>query len=366
MSDLETGAATAAVPDSAPVSAPVTEAAPAPAVSVEAPEADSSPTSLEAALDADLNAVWDKHNPAREDDGRFKSTKPVEAAAEPVTEVQSTEPETVEPAQPAIDAPVSWTREMKEQFAQLPPVAKEYIAKRESEATAQITRLGQQVKAAEPLVNVIEQNRHQFEAVGLDPVEGIGNLIRAESMLRADPVAAIKIIAEGFGVDLASYAGGQPQEGTSREVLQLRAEIASVRQQLQDTASRERAREQQDAEARNAQKLSLIDEFSKDKADIALVEPDMIALIPTIRQRNPGLSDKEILTNAYEQAIWINPTLREKRIQAETAKVAAEAQKKAEAAKKAASLNVRSGQNARPARASLDDELGAIFDRNHG
>ena len=202
MSDLETGAATAAVPDSAPVSAPApVEAAPAPAVAVEAPDADSSPQSLEAALDADLSAIWDKANKARDEDGRFKSTAPPEP--EPETTDQSLETVAPEPAPPAIAAPVSWSREKVEQvWNTLTPAAKEYVAQRESQSTAEISRLGQQVKQIEPIVKTLEQHRASFERNGMSYQDGVSALLKAQDMLDANPVAAIQHIAQAYGVDL--------------------------------------------------------------------------------------------------------------------------------------------------------------------
>ena len=363
MSDLETGAAIAAVPDSAPVSAPVTEAAPAPAVAVEAPDAPETPQTIEAALDADLGDIWDKANAPRDEAGRYKSANP----AEPDTAIEVQSPETVapEPAPPAIAAPVSWTREMAEQFATLPPAAKEYIAKRESEATAQISRLGQQVKQVEPVIRTLEQHRASFERNGMTYESGVKALLVAQDMLDTNPQAAIQEIARAYGVDLGSYAG-QPQEGPSRDVLALQSQVAQLSQQLQNSLSRQRSDDEQKRDAHLNSLQTAVEDFSKDKADIALVESDMIALIPSIRQRKPGLSEKEILAQAYEQAVWINPTLREKRLADEKAKSAADALKKAEAARKAASINVRSGQNARPARMSVDDELSAVYDRMNG
>ena len=254
---------------------------------------------------------------------------------------------------------------MKEQFASLPPATRAYIAQRESEATAQISRLGQQAKTAEPILKTLEQHKATFERNGLSYADGINALATAQAMLDHNPQAAIKHIADAYGVDLQGFAN-QPIDAPSREVLALQAQVAQLSQQLEQTTSHVRSREEHEAQQRLASLQTAVDEFSKDKADMALVEGDMIALIPAIRSRNQGLSEKEILTAAYEQAVWINPELRAKRIAAETAKAAAEAQKKAEAAKKVSSLNVRSGQTARPSRMSETDELAAIWDRNHG
>ena len=156
MSEELTGAVDAAIPTN-------------PVAPVEAPAAPETPAqSTEPSVEQMLGDIYDKANgePLRGADGKFASREPkepetVEPEAAPVeakTNDQNVpDAEKAEPATPAIDPPVSWSREMREKWTGLPPEAQQYIAQRESEAHSQISRLGQQVKAIEPVVKTLEQ-----------------------------------------------------------------------------------------------------------------------------------------------------------------------------------------------------------------
>ena len=67
-----------------------------------------------------------------------------------------------------------------------------------------------------------------------------------------------------------------------------------------------------------------------------------------VQQQEPGLPHQEVLQKAYDQAIWLNPDVREKiiaeqRAQAETQRTQAVATKAASAKKAAVSVKGSSG-----------------------
>lgn len=345
MSDLETGAAEAVVPNDVAVSAP----APAPETTAPAQEAEYDDT-------PELEAIWNKANPVRGADGKFQATtQPEGAAAEPEA-VQAVDP-AIEQAKPAIDAPVSWTAEMKAKFGNLAPEVQTYVAQREREAAQALSRYGEKAKQYEPVANVIEQNRVIFERNGVAPEQGVALLLQAQAMLDTDPVAGIAAIAQQYGVDLGALQG---RTTTAPELLSLKAEIANLKAQLNETSTQVRGRQEQEAEARRNALEAQVSDFKKANPDFDLVENEVISLIPLIRSKEQGLSEKEVLAKAYEQAAWLNPDLRAKRVAADQAKAAEAARKKAEEAKKLGSLNVRSAAQAKPAAMSWDDDLQAI------
>lgn len=348
-----------------------TGAAPEAAIQTEAPApAPEAPIQEAPSVDAELQAIWDSHHPPRDDGGRFAQNSPAEPekAAGKEPEGQSPEPVPSEAPQAPIAAPNSWSADMKAKWETLPPDAKEYIARRESDAHAQITRMGQQVKSFEPVSQVLEQNKDVFQGVGMTYEQGISALLQAQRALTANPVAAIHKLASDFGVDLAKLYGSQESGSQPPQVVALQAELAEMRRQLADTSSRVMTREQRELQSQQMALEAQIADFVKDKPDFEAVEDDILALLPGIRAQKPGISAKELLADAYERAQWMNPQTRAKRLEAERkaeADKAAEAAKaKAADAKKAGSLNVRSGQNAKAAAQSLDQELRAIWDRN--
>jgi hypothetical protein len=353
MSELETGAVDTAIPNDTAVSTPAPEVA--------APEASEGPFD-----DSALQAIWDKHNPTRGSDGKFQPKTPaVEGEAPPAAEIEAVQPtdQTPEPAAPAIEAPVSWTAEMKAKWSSLPPDVQAYAAQRERETAQALTRYGQQVKQFEPLAGILEQNKVVFERNGVKPEQGVQLLLQAQAMLDQDPISGIAEIARRYGVDLGSLQGAQTQ---APELLALRAEISNLKQQLSETSSQVRTREERETSARREAAEAIVSDFRKANPDFDLVETEVINLIPLVRERTPGLSEKEILAKAYEEAGWLNPAIRAKRQADENAKQQAEQRKKADEAKKVSSLNVRSNSTARPAARSWDDDLSSIAAKHYG
>lgn len=360
MSEELTGAAEAAIPtnDVVPAAAPVQEAPASPA------------EPAEASLDDILSAAYDKANsePERGPDGKFVSTKepeavepedaaPVEAQAEDQT---SPEAETPEPAKPAIEPPASWSREVREKWASVPPDVQEYIARRETEAHGQISRLGQQVKAFEPVTRTLEQYKGTFERNGLGYDKGLEALLAAQSMLDANPRAAILEIARTYGVDLGATAS---TDSPGRDTLALQAQVAELQRQIAETRTDVRSTREKEEQARLAALESEVETFAKANTYFRDVEAEVVQIIPVLRSQEPGLSERQLLEKAYSKAVRLNDAVWAK-VQAEKqAKAAKEAAEKAAKAQKVQSLNVKSNTAARPAARSLEDDLAATFDR---
>lgn len=363
MTEFETGTAPAASPAEAIAEAPAIEtAAPAPEAASEAPAS---------TIDDDLKAVWDKaHAPARDRDetGKFVSKNPVEQPAEAApaaVEGQAPEATATEPATPAIPAPHSWSADKKALWETFSPEAREYIAKRENDSHSTISRMGQQVKALEPVATVLEQNKAVFERNGLDYQQGITALLKAQVMLEQNPVAAIQQLAQAYGVDLTGLSTGQGSAGEP-QIAALQAQIAQLSRQVQENTARETER-QKAAEAAKMQSLEqVVAEFTKDKTDWSELEDEVLNILPAIRQKMPEASPRELLTKAYEDAQWLNPAARARRLEAEAAKKAKEAAAVAAKAKQTSSLNVRTTQSSAADRRTIDDDLREIARRHYG
>jgi len=365
LTDEITGTAPAASPAEAVVetSSPV-------AAAPQEQSAPETPETADAGLDADLAAVWDKNAKAgRDDRGRFAPADTDAAKAAGVeTEGQTPSEGTAETAEPSIPAPHSWPAEMKAKWATLPPDAREYIAKRESEAHSTISRMGQTVKAFQPVAETLEQHREVFERNGLGDQDGIKALLNAQIALEQNPVAAIKHLAGAYGVDLARLYGNAGEQGSGQpQIAALEAQIASLHKQLTETSQRVTTREQRETEAQRQTLESVVNDFLKDKPDFDTIEPDVMALLPAIRERNPGASPRELLADAYDKAQWVNPAARAKRLEADRkaseAKAAEENAKRAAEAKKHNSLNVKTGQSSTGDRKTMDDTLQEIARR---
>lgn len=325
------------------------------------------------AVDEALRATWDRLHPTRGDNGQFaardqqapdtpsEGDKPADQPAEGQAQEQA--------KAPAIDAPASWSAEQKARWANFSPEDQAYIAKREKDAHDAISRAGQQIKAYEPVGQVFEQFKDVYEKYQMPPHVAVAHLFAAERSLSENPTAALKELAKAYGVDpLDLMDGQQPNQQQpspeAAEVRALKAELAQIKSKLSA----------QDKQAHEASLSALnreIAEFAKDKPHFDALFDDITDQVAAIKHRHPDLSPKEVLNQAYERAIKVNPTV-SAAIAAEKAAADKkarddEAARKTSEAKRAASVNTKSsighpGGNPK----SMDDTLKEIAARHYG
>ena len=308
-------------------------------------------------MDESLRDIWNKRNPDRETNGRFLAKNSTESATDPAAPVTENAVQTAETAQeqakPAIDAPISWTAERKAEFASLPPTLQEYISQRDKESHEAITRAGQQIKAFEPIRGVIEQFAPVFQKNGLQPHEGIARMMAVNEMLEANPETAIREIAKAYGVNLSGQTE-QNAEPASREVAELKAELARVKSHLT-------AQDRQREAAANETLAREIADFAKDKPHFESVRKVMAGLMSS--------GAAETMQEAYDRAVYADPTIRQSILadqqKANEEKRKAEEAERVKAAKKAAGVNVKSSP-AHPGPRSLDDDLREIARKHYG
>jgi hypothetical protein len=365
--------------------APVT-AAQTPVESTTAPEAEAVEEKAPSIRES-LEKAFDKLNaPERDRDerGRFVSANgepeagskgdDAEAAApeepEQITGDQPEETEVEQASKPAIDPPVSWSREAREGWAKLPPETQEYIANREREAHHQITQLGQVARQFEPFAQVLEQYRDDFQRRNVDPAEGFAAMLNVQRSLDANPYTAIQQIAGAYGVDLSIYGNVEPgsESGPTPEVAGLLHQVQTLQAEIQNIKQSEFTRAEREAEIQQQTVATEIDAFLSTHEINDEQMGEMADYIGYLTQTKPHLSAKEKLDQAYKRIIENDPRAVEERLRkqqaAEAAKKAEEAKKKASEAKKAASLNVKgSSANTAPRQfKSLREELEYAYD----
>ena len=330
----------------------------------ESPVADTPITetpAVEPSLDDDLSSIWAKNNPPREN-GRFAPKNPTEPAAEGATEVKEVADQTaqtpLEQAKPAIDAPVSWSAEQKAKWATLPPDTREYIAQRDKESHEAISRAGQQIKAFEPIRNVIEQFAPTFQKNGLQPHEGIARMMAVNEMLETNPRAAIAEIAKAYGVNLQGETEQNADPGSAR-VAELEAKLAKVESHLT-------AQQRQQVNAEN-------NALAREIADFANDPKNPRPHFESVRKVMAGLMSSgaaETMQEAYDKAVYADPTIRQS-ILADQQKATEEKRKAEEAervkvAKKAAGVNVKSSPGQSNQVRTMDDDLREIARKHYG
>ncbi len=328
-------------------------------------------------IDKTMDTAYDKINPARELTGQFKGA--AEAEPEGALEGDQPKPEaspaaaSIEPTQSAIAAPQSLPAELKAVWDKAPPEQKallEWTASREAESHKRISELGQQVKVFEPIRQHIEPLRQLSQRNGVSEGEGLQRLLAANEFLEKDAPAAIKWLADAYGVDLGATSN-TPSDGGSAETSALKAEIASLKRQVGETHNTVMARVNAEKEQAQATLSKLVNDFAAGKDDFKDIEGDIAAHIAAIRNAEPDLEPKALLDKAYDAARWANPVTRAKMLEserkAEETKRTEANKAKADAAKKAGNLNVKSGNGASPTKkSSWEDTMSAAADRLYG
>ncbi len=318
----------------------------------------------EEAADAEMSAIFRKNNPERAEDGKFASREPKDETSLP--DQAQTKPEDQPVA--VTPAPTSWSADVKEKWATLSPDVQAFIAKREKEASDAITRQGQELSTFEPIKSVIEQHRDIFERNGLEYGDGLARMLNAERMLERDPVAAIGMIAQAYGVNLGQLAGQQQPQDSATSALHQR--IAQLENQLNDTSSRIQQREKAEAESQAKSAQSIIEKFSQDKPDWADLENDVLVELTGINAAiesglMQALSPDQKIQKAYDRAQRNNPEAWAKKQEAdrkaEEAKKLAEAQKRADEAKRSKVVNISSSPASGKQVSSMDDTLRETF-----
>ena len=361
--------------DSIPDAIDATPAEAAPEVGVTAEAAPDATQSHEESIDASLEAIYDRNNPPRTDDGKYAARTPQQDTVEGEETEITDHPETEDDGQPeavATEPPQSWSAAQREMWAKIPPEARDYIAQRETEATKTISRMGQELSRFRPLNELLTRHQDTFARHGADPQTGVARLLDVQSSLDTDPYGTVAAIAEMYGVDLTAFAGqqqtddqgGQPQYQPDPAIVQTRQELAQIRQQMAERDQRENQFKEYQASELQRQTDEEVGKWSANREyfDNPAVKQMMAAAIAN------GTADT--LDEAYDMAVHAIPTIRQKVTETERkaseAKRAAEKSRHASEAKRAGSVNAGKAQRvvASPTgKWDSDSYLENVFDR---
>lgn len=261
--------------------------------------------------------------------------------------------------------PSTWRKEAAETWAALPETAKLEVLKREQDMMAGIEQYKGDAAVGKTLQNVVAPYREIMQVNNVNPVEHIGALLDTHHKLvtgsPAQRTALFTQIAASYGIEFGGQtnaADDTPGSYVDPETAKLQAEINEIKwaqqQQVQQAAQRERQTLLTTLEAQ-------VNEFAAKPENIHfdVVATDIGNLLKSGVARN--------LKEAYEKAVWANPTTRAletQRLQAEAAeKAKKEALAKTTQIKKSTSANVvtksRDGSRTAPI-GSIDDTMNEI------
>lgn len=261
----------------------------------------------------------------RNERGQFTKAEgaeePAAVAAEPVPDA---DPAPDKPEQPstAAEPPKSWSADVKAEWSKLSPAVQQAVLKRETEIDAGGRRWSEEKRQYDEVLTPVRGLARQH---GVDERETINRLLSANEWLERDPKAAITAFAQAYGVDLGTptNSNAQPQPQADPRIARLHDEVTGLRQTIQQRETAEAA--------------SAIEGFA------AAPGHEHFEAVKVRMGQLMGSGQAQSLDEAYEQAIWSDPTIRSQLIAAQTAQAATErraAEQAAVAKAKAGSLSL--------------------------
>lgn len=295
-----------------------------PVEEAQAPEEDSLRATLEAAVQQHEESEPESASPSRTRDekGRFaSSSKPQVSDQAPQMEAS----EALEPIAP----PYSWSADNKELFAKLPREMQDYVIKREQERESFVGRKAQEVSAVRekyaPVERIVTQYGDTFKRANIDPYQGIESLVLAQQYLDKDPVGALRLMAQSYGLDLSQLANGA--ESTQPAQPQAYPQMHYLTNELENIRGKLAAIEQEKVAQQQRAAVSEVETFANEmdssgklvRPFMADVHEQMMDEVRLIRSRNPELPARQILQQAYEVSCWKNPNVRSRLIEQQRA-----------------------------------------------
>jgi hypothetical protein len=279
--------------------------------------------------DTEVEQVTEKPSRARDASGKFAKAEGVTPdgviadarPSEPVSlDAQLDAPEAVEEVKAvdvveAFNAPQSWTKEAKEQFASFDPLVQKELLKRETDYSKGIQRHAEGAKWAEETKPIFEQWQPYLNQLGTTPSQAFKALIQAEYTLRhGSPQSkqqALSKMAADYGIPLTQTSETQQADTSSQPIYD---ELNNLRQQILQQQQYQQKEQNRIAQDQETQMQEMITEFSSNAEypHFEQVRESMAQLLQA------GIS--ESLEDAYNKAAWSNPEVRSSLIQYEEAK----------------------------------------------
>lgn len=218
------------------------------------------------------------------------------------------------------------------------PVLQQAFLRRSEEMHKGIEQFREKAQFADSVSRAIQPFAQNIQAAGVSPDVAIHALFSADAMLRsANPqqkAGMIYKLMQDYQVnpqDLLNVLQSPQQSSFNPEVFAMQQQLQQMKSWVEQQSQ---AREQMEQQQLNSE----IERFAADPANVHFeaVREHMAALLQS------GLAKD--LPDAYQQAVYANPTIRARVLAEQQAKAEAdrkaEALKKAQAAKQAASVNL--------------------------
>lgn len=262
------------------------------------------PVSIRDGLNAAIKEVGEKEARERDQTGKFakKSTEaPVEAASKVIPEEKTG----LSPAPKSAGIPPGFSTETKAFLDTLPadhPIKRD-LEKRETEISNGFKGYSDKAKQYDAIDQAVAPFRSAYQQAGLkSDAEAINRLFQWEQAVRSNPAQTIFQLARQYNVDLSQLAQGHSQAPQGQEIPdyvrpvydrfgQVDQEVSTLKQQINAF--------------QNEKVSETLTTFAKDKPHFERVRVLMGQMMAA------GIADPNKLDDAYQQAVWATPELRD-------------------------------------------------------
>lgn len=178
-------------------------------------------------------------------------------------------------AEPAIDAPASWSAEEKAHWSNLSPEVRATIARRERDADQALRERAAELNEYRPIKTVLDEHKERFERHGLTSAGAVEKLLIAQRALETNLVGALPDLIKAFGHDphaVAQAILGNSQAQTGATQNQYEQTIQRLSEQVEYLLNKHTAN---DVEAiRQNPAYPFFDEVRHEMGAILKVHPD--------------------------------------------------------------------------------------------
>lgn len=300
-----------------------------------------------------------KADRARDEAGRFtKAEKPADKPADAapkkaapadkqITDQDNTAKATAAPST-AGDPPKGWSAEARAEWSKLPPAIQAAVVKREQEISEGGRQWSEEKRRYEEMITPL---REQSGRRGISEAEGLKRLLAAQNALDGNPAHAIRWLAQSYGVDLKQLA--------TNPAYQAAPVVQRTQQQQPDIATLV----EQKLEEREVRRS--VEHFASDTEKYPHFEK-----VRTVMAALVESGAAATLEDAYDRAVYADPSLRSELLAAQQSNAEAEkrrAEQERVAKAKSAAVSLRGSPNGAPAPApkEFSDIRSAVEDAWH-
>lgn len=278
-----------------------------------------------------------------------------------------------------INPPNTWPQTEQAFFRKLPPPIQHAYMQRIRHLVTDYTRKTQEIGQArqryQGIDRVIGQRERGWAVNGVSPEQALNQIFALSDFAAEQPEEFIKYFAEQRGIDIRALNGSsgaapgqrnQPGEYVDPELLAVRKEMLELKRNLQHSQQTENQRQEAAKKAayeRNLQQTTeMVNQFaSQTDKNGRLLYPFFNELEEDIAIELQSKRAKTV-AEAYNNAVWANPSTRAKVLARSRSLENAKARAKAEAAKRAASMKSGgNGADGGPAKTTGDMSIGELL-----